>query len=141
MDTKQESSQGISASIRGNVSGQVAVGNNIHQEQTRVSTTVSPEEIQELKQLFEQLKGRVAEEAPAEKKEAALERLDELEQATIGEQPDPSTMEYVRNWFIKNVPMLAGMVTRVITDPVVGKMVASAGDLISAEFKRRLGMI
>jgi hypothetical protein len=140
VDSNQYPSQSIRADIHGNVGGQVAVGNNIQQTQTQIAGQLNPEEIQELKQLFEQLKSQVQENAPAATKEAALERIDELEEATMGEQPDPSTMEYVRNWFRKNIPMLAEAVTQVITNPLVGKMIGAAGDLIAAEFKRRFGL-
>jgi hypothetical protein len=48
-------------------------------------------------------------------------------------------MEYVKNWFTKNVPGLAGAVTSVVVHPVVGKLVSAAGEAISSEFKRRFG--
>ncbi len=44
------------------------------------------------------------------------------------EEPDLNTMEYVKRWFLKKLPTFAGLVTGVLVNPVVGKMVQSAGD-------------
>jgi hypothetical protein len=46
-------------------------------------------------------------------------------------------MEYVKVWFGKNLPGLAGAVTGLIVNPVVGKLVEVAGDVLAAEFRRR----
>ena len=130
----------ISGSISGNVSGQAAIGKNI--QQTQVGGGAEPptaEELAELKRSFEALRELVGTEAPAEEREAALERVDELEQAVQAEEPDVSTMEYVRNWFAKRLPGIAGAVTGVVVNPIVGKLVAAAGDAVAGEFKRRFG--
>lgn len=81
----------------------------------------------------------MAAEAPPEKKEAALERVQELEEAVTAEKPDLTTMEYVKQWFVKNLPGLAGAVTGVVVNPIVGKLVEAAGDALAAEFRRRFG--
>ena len=65
--------------------------------------------------------------------------MNELQQAVAEEKPDLTTMEYVRNWFAKNVPALAGAVTGVIVNPIVGKLVEAAGETLSEEFRRRFG--
>ena len=77
--------------------------------------------------------------APPEKKDAALERVDELEEAITAQEPDLPTMEYVKRWFVRNLPDLAGAVTSVVVHPIVGKLVEAAGDALAAEFRRRFG--
>jgi hypothetical protein len=128
---------GIHATINGDVSGQIALGDNNSQSQTQVMTPVPHVDIHELQQIFSQLKSRIEAEAPADKKDAALERVDELEQAIQEKEPDLSTMEYVKTWFGKNMPGLAGAVVSVVVHPIVGKLVEAAGDAIAAEFKLR----
>jgi hypothetical protein len=48
-------------------------------------------------------------------------------------------MEYVKNWFRKNVPALAGMVTSVVVHPIVGKLVEAGGDMLVKDFNKRFG--
>lgn len=130
----------FSANIHGNISGQVAVGHDIQQSLTEARHSVMPQDLEALKQALSQLRNLVEMESPNDKKDAALERMDELEQAVTEEQPDLPTMEYVRNWFIKNIPNLAGVVTSIVVHPVVGKLVEAAGDALSAEFRRRFNV-
>lgn len=139
MSNEPEPNQSISATISGDVSGQVAVGNNIHQSRSEIHQTVTSAEIQELQDMLAQLKSQVEAEAPADKRAAALERVDELEQAITEKKPDLSTMEYVKNWFGKNIPGLAGAVVSVVVHPIVGKLVEAAGDLLAVDFRKRFG--
>jgi hypothetical protein len=139
MSNKTKPNQSISASITGDVSGQVAVGQNINQSRSEFHPAVTVDEIQELQQMLAQLKSKVEAEAPVEKKEAALERVDELEQAITEKKPDLSTMEYVKNWFGKHAPGLAGAVVSVVVHPIVGKLVEAAGDMLTADFRKRFG--
>ena len=48
-------------------------------------------------------------------------------------------MEYVRNWFVKNVPTMAGAVTSIVINPIVGRLVQAGGDVLASDFKRRFG--
>ena len=119
----------ISGTFTGNVSGQVAVGKNIAQtHQVTAAEPVTDAEREQLHQLFEQLRSQLAAQAPPEQKDAAIERLQELEEAVQAEEPDLNTMQYVKNWFLKKLPTFAGLVTGVLVNPVVGKLVQSAGD-------------
>lgn len=130
----------IRAHITGPVSGQVAVGKNIAQTQTLgVAPDVTEAERTELRAALADLRAQVAGAAPVEKRDAALERVSELEAAVAAEQPDLTTMEYVRNWFVRNLPALAGAVTSLVVHPVVGKLVEAAGDALAGEFRRRFG--
>lgn len=135
--SQQNSGDHISGTITGNVSGQVAVGKDIAQTyQVGSAEPVTEEERAELRQLFADVRARLAAEAPAEAQAPALERLDELEEAVQAEEPDVTTMQYVARWFKTKLPTLAGLVTGVLVNPVVGKLVQSAGDAAVAELDR-----
>ncbi|HEV7806130.1 MAG TPA: hypothetical protein VGO80_09940 [Solirubrobacteraceae bacterium] len=125
----------ISASFTGDVSGQVAVGKNIAQHQVTGTAAVTQDELAQLRQAFAQLRAQVAEQAPPERQAAAVERIDELEQATLAEKPDPTTIAYVGRWFQTNLPRLAGAVTGLVIHPLVGRIVGAAGEAIVAEFR------
>ena len=133
----------IQAQISGPVSGQVAIGNNITQSQHIQSGTgqLSEADLQALHNLFVELNTQIESMLPTDKKDDALEKTSELEEAITSEQPDLTTMEYVRNWFVKNVPQLAGTVTSLVVNPIVGKLVEAAGETVVHEFKRRFNLV
>ena len=141
MSEQEKCGDVIRATISGDVSGQVAVGKGITQTQTvgAARLEVTEAELAELRQALADLKARVAVEAPPEKKDAALERVEELEEAVTAEELDLTTMEYVKRWFVKNLPGLAGAVAGVVVHPIVGKLVEAAGGTLAAEFRRRFG--
>ncbi len=140
MSDKKKQGDNISANISGNISGQVAVGKNISQVQNIVkSTNVTEQEIKELQNLLSSIKNEVRNNAPSDKKEPALERVNELEEAVISENPDLSTIEYVQKWFTKNLPSIAGSITSVVVNPILGKLVEAGGEALVSEFKRRFG--
>lgn len=117
---------------------QVAVGNDITQTNTVNGDRpqVTSAELAELYQMLIRLKAQVEAQAPAEKKAACLERVVELEAAVTAEKPDLTTMGYVKNWFVKNVPGLAGAVVSVVVHPIVGKLVEAAGEMLASELKQ-----
>jgi|GEM_PF-655448 len=149
MTEQERSGDVIRATISGDISGQVAVGKGITQTQTigaaRPEVTETDgsaelaEALAELRQALADLKAKVAAEAPPEKKDAALERVEELGEAITAKEPDLATMEYVKGWFAKNLPGLAGAVTSVVVHPIVGKLAEATGDALAAEFRRRFG--
>jgi hypothetical protein len=59
-----------------------------------------------------------------------------LEEAVTGPTPDLSTTAYVRRWFARNLPKLAGAITGLLIHPVAGKLAEAAGDTIAAESAR-----
>lgn len=129
-------------SVRGTVSnvsgGQVAIGGTVSQTSTTVSSQGPSEaELASLLQQFSTLRGEVL--ADPDTPDAAAEKLDELEAAITAEKPELSTMEYVRDWFVKYAPKFAGAVTALVVNPVVGALVGAAGETLAAEFKRRFG--
>jgi hypothetical protein len=125
----------ISARITGDVSGQVAVGKRIAQQQTSGATDVSADELAQLRQAFADLRAEIAAQAPPERQAAAVERVGELEQALLADEPDMTTIAYVGRWFRANLPGLAGAVTGIVLHPVVGTIVGAAGQAIAAEFR------
>ncbi len=130
----------IKVTITGDVSGQVAVGKDIVQRQTAgARPQVTEADIAAIRQMLDDLRAQVAAQAPDDKKDAALERVDELEEAITAEEPDLTTMEYVKKWFAKHLPQLAGAVTSVVVNPIVGKVVEAAGEVAANEFRRRFG--
>lgn len=127
----------ISANIHGDVPGQVAVGRTIAQTQHVGATAqVTDAERAELHELFENVKAQVAKEAPAGRDGPAVQRVEELEEALTAEEPDLTTAHYIKRWFLKNVPTVAGLITGVLVNPIVGKLVQSAGDLAATELTR-----
>jgi len=116
----------------------VAAGKGIHQvigEQVRVQVTKA--DLAAVRELFAELKRQIEAQAPPEKKDPAMERVEELEEAVTAGKPDLTTMEYVKNWFGKHLPQLAGVVVSVLVNPIVGKVVEATGELAAEELKRR----
>lgn len=137
MPKQQKPKDGINVNISGDVSGQIVVGNNNSVTKSIQNASVTPAELVELRKLLGELRSKVQAEAAPDKKDAALEKVAELEQAVLEEKPDLSTMEYVKNWFGKHLPGLTGTVVGIFVHPVVGKLVEAAGDAVAEEFKRR----
>jgi hypothetical protein len=141
MDKQEKSGDVIHANISGPVSGQIGVGKDITQTQTiGERLPVTDGEMAELRKMVAELKAKVEAEAPLETRDAALERVDELEEAVTAKEPDLTTMEYVKRWFTKNLPTLAGAVTGVVVNPIVGKVVEAAGEGLAAQFRQRFGI-
>ena len=141
MNEEKKSGDSISATI-GDVSdrSQVAVGHHIKQTQTHGAPPVTEEEMAQLQQMFEELKTKIAQEVPPAAQEKALERVDELQEAVTAKEPDLTTMEYVRNWFVKNLPSVAGSVVSLVVHPIVGKLVEVGGDALTSTFRKRFGI-
>jgi hypothetical protein len=130
--------QRISATISNVSGGQVAVGGSVSQTQSNVTAAAVPEEdLAALRAQFAALRSEVL--ADPDTPDSAAEKLDELQEAVTGEAPSLSTMEYVRDWFVKHAPKFAGAVTALVVNPVVGAIVGAGGELLAAEFKRRFG--
>lgn len=130
--------------IHGNNTGQVAQSESGEIRQTGTFTTgaqADPLEIararQEFEHLVEEIQRKIAAGVDPDKQAGALERTEELKESLSGPKPDLGTLEYVKNWFVKNAPRLAGDVTGLIVHPIVGKLVEAAGELVAAEFRRR----
>lgn len=127
--------------IRGTVSnvsgGQVAIGQNVEQTSTSIVSDTRPSDadIAGLLEQFGDVRAQVL--ADPDTPDAAAEKLDELQAAVTADEPELSTMEYVRDWFVKHAPKFAGAVTALVVNPIVGALVGAAGETLAAEFKRR----
>ncbi len=135
----------IEAEISGDITdSQVAIGSGNTQIRTSAQAApVTEAELAELRTLLAQLREQAVAQAPPAQKQAAAERVDELGQAVLAPQPDRkmlTRMEYTRDWFVEHLPALAGTVTAVVVNPIVGKLVEAGGDALAAEFRRRFGL-
>ena len=140
MNEGKRSGDEIRATISGDVSGQVAVGKDIEQKQIiGARPQVTEADLEAIRQMMADLRAQVTAQAPPDKKDPALERVDELEEAITAKEPDLTTMEYVKKWFAKHLPQLAGAVTSVVLNPIVGKVVEAVGEVAATEFRKRFG--
>lgn len=90
----------------------------------------------ELAGLFAALRKQVEELAPADKKDEAMQQVDQLKAAVQEPKPSINKIEAVVNWFKKNLPSLAGAVVSVVVNPIVGRMVSTAGELAAEEIRK-----
>jgi hypothetical protein len=141
MFRRKQTGDDIEARVTGPVQGQVAIGREIAQHQSAGAMTVqvTQDERAQLRQAFADLRAQVAADAPGEHRAAALERVDELEEATTAGPPDLTTIAYVRGWFARRLPGLAGTVVGILVNPIVGKLVASAGDAAVEQLRQLTG--
>jgi hypothetical protein len=143
--SKGDAGDNINVKIGGSVhdGGQVAAGRRINQSYTRYegrsSVVVSEADLAELHRAIQDVKAQILAEAPEEQQAAALGRVNELEEAITAKEPDLTTLQYVRRWFARNLPKLAGAITGIVVHPVVGKIVEAAGDLAAKQFREQFG--
>ncbi len=137
----QHTGDSISANVTGPVQGQVAVGKSISQSQAvgTMAGVVTEAERAELKQVFADARTQVAAQAPPQLQQAAVEHVDELEQAVTAEKPDLTTMQYVKGWFSKNLPHLAGSIVGLVVHPIVGKLVEAGGEMAAGQLRELFG--
>ena len=153
-------SSGPSISIGGNVSGPVIVGNgntsigsnsgNItigsHIEtlntwqQTNLARVVSPAEIEELAQAFQDLRQAVVQAAPPALAAEAAQQAAALQTAVTSPKPDVTAMGNTKAWFAEHLPAILGGVTGLLTNPIIGKLVQAAGEFTVDQFRERLGL-
>lgn len=133
---------GTQIEIGGDVSGQMAVGNegptfqigsmsggqvNVH-ENVPALPHVTKADLAELKRWIGDIKARVAFGAPPGVRAEAAQRLGDLQAAILSQPPDVSTMEQVLSWFSKHVPRLSGAVLHsIIQHQVTRTLVQAAG--------------
>ncbi len=123
----------INAVVTGQVQGAVAIGKGISQRQEvgSMQLALTDAERAELSTLFANLREEVSAAVPESERRAAVERVDELEQAVVADQPDLATIEYVKQWFARKLPTAAGLVASVLIHPLVGGIVERAGDKLA----------
>jgi hypothetical protein len=113
----------------------------VHIDQAAQRPGISDEEREELKRELGDLLSRIKAEAPPALREDAADQVEVLTKAITAENPDVSRMALVQDWFKRNLPKLVGAVTSVILNPLVGKLVEAAGELVAEEFRRHFGDI
>jgi hypothetical protein len=123
----------IHAVVTGSVQGQVAIGKEIaqHQEAGAMSIGLTDADRAELSAVFAKLRDDVAASAPDTERAAALERIDELHEAIATDDPDLTTVHYVKQWFARKLPTAAGLVASVLVHPLVGAIVQRAGEKLA----------
>jgi len=70
-----------------------------------------------------------------DKRSEAISKADELNSEIIQEKPELGKIEQLKGWLKDNVPEVAGAVTSLFVNPVVGKIVEKAGEMISERIK------
>jgi hypothetical protein len=126
-EPRQGDAINAAVTVTGDVSGQVAAGKSITQTM-QVGPPLTEPECEQVRLEFARLREQIAAQAPAEQHDAAVGRIEELEQAAFAEQPDLTTIQLVTRWFKRNLPALAGSVTSLVATPLVGRLVQVAGD-------------
>jgi hypothetical protein len=111
--------------------GQVAVGKNI--------TQVTSQEREELARVVDQLRRQVEAEAPPERKAVALEQVAAIQQEVQSDKPDLGRLQAAKQWFVANLPKLAGAVGSVVVHPIVGKLVEATGEAMAKRWKEHVG--
>jgi hypothetical protein len=139
----QPSGDHFQISVGGAVGGNVVVGrsNQVISSPTTNVTRPNDAELAAFKAAVDAVKAQSAAVAPGDPAVAAeaVVQLDALHAAAVAPTPDLSTMQRVRTWFAEHLPTMAGAVTGLLIHPVVGALVKSAGDAVTAEFQRRFG--
>jgi hypothetical protein len=122
--------------------GQAAIGQNIHQASISGAPALTTTERREVEEILASLKAQAQALAVDERtKILAEERVDELSRELTQREkaPDPSIIKVAGNWLLDHIPGIAGAVTTVFTNPVVGKLAKAAGDVATGWIKERLG--
>jgi hypothetical protein len=137
MPSERPATESVTATVSNVSGGNIAIGHTVTQTSTVTSgaAPVSPQELAELKQEFADLRQQLLHD-PEVPDEAAA-KLDQLQEAVTAPEPDIGTMERVRNWFLMHAPKVAGAVMALVVNPIVGSLVAAAGDAVSSEFRKR----
>jgi hypothetical protein len=129
-----------SISVGGSVGGHMVVGNQ-NTVTGSPSTVARPTEAElaAFQAAVDAVKAQAITAAPPAEAVKAIEQLTEFHAAATAPEPDLSKMQQVRTWFVQHLPTMAGAVTGLLVHPVVGALVKSAGDAVTAEFQHRFG--
>ena len=105
----------------------------------RESTVVvlKQDEIETVNRLFADLNSqlRSVPDISEDRGNEAISKADELNNEIIKEKPEPGKIEQLKSWLIDNVPEVAGAVTSLFMNPLIGKVVEKAGQMISERIK------
>lgn len=116
-------------------------GDVIGQDQYKAVTQVpTAEEHVEIERLFNEIREQLDSlDIPESKKLMGQEFVGQLEQelTKTDEPPAANMIKFAGDWLLKNVPALAGALSGLFTNPIVGKVVEAAGDLAANWVKQR----
>ena len=112
----------------------IGVGDHVQVTMTvgeTAASRLSTEQLQELRMAIAKLADEVSTSVPEAKREAALEQVQEIADATVGAVADVDVprLKRVTRWFAKNAPDLAGAVSGLLFGPAVAALVGRAGGL------------
>jgi hypothetical protein len=127
----------VDVTIGGDVSGQFSIGDDVRQTQiTGAAAGLTDADRAEFRNALAAFRDQVACDAPPDQRDAALARVDELEDAASDAEPDPTTFQLVGRWFVKHIPALAGGAAALI-NPILGKLVEAGADVAADLIKKR----
>lgn len=70
-----------------------------------------------------------------DKRNEAISKASELNKEIIKKKPERSKIEQLKGWLKDNVPEVAGAVTSLFMNPIIGKVVEKAGEIVSKKIK------
>ena len=105
----------------------------------RESTVIvlKQDEIETVNRLFADLNSqlRSVPDISEDKRNEAIIKAEELNNEIIKEKPELGKIEQLKGWLKDSVPEVAGAVTSLFVNPVIGKVVEKAGGMISERIK------
>lgn len=129
--------------VRGNVvSGEVHGNVSYSNVETNIQQGLTAQELAQIQQLFQPVRETIAHaDLPENKRILGQEYADQLEKEITkkDEPPDESIIKVAGNWLLDNIPEIAGALTDLFVNPVVGKVVQGAGRVASDWVKQRFG--
>ena len=124
--------------------GRMVIGsgsfNDIFQETSTLTRFATPEELTAFANLFRTIDQEIAATVPPNDQAKAREQVEEIKTQVTSAKPDLSKLEQAKKWFVDHLPALVGGVTGILTHPIVGKIVESAGEFTLKQFRARLGL-
>ena len=130
------------------VGGDVIVGNAPNSKNTIIGKDIKnikfneggmKIEIDILNEELDKLKTQIHAQASIEKRELAVDLIDEFETNISLGKPIVGIMQKTKKWFLKHLPSFAGRLIRIFGNPILGKIVKSTGEIAADEFKRLFG--
>ncbi len=91
------------------------------------------DEIETVNRIFSDLNSQLKSipDISKDKRNEAINKAEELNKEILKEKPELGKIEQLKGWLKDNVPEVAGAVTSLFVNPVIGKVVEKAGEMIS----------
>jgi hypothetical protein len=104
------------------------------------TSELSADQLERLTGTFSSFAARVARDAPDDLIEAARAQAEALEVAVLGPTPDPVAAGAACGWFADHLPKTSTSAFYVLANPLVGKIMASAGAETLEEYHHQLSI-